>query len=89
MAEVILKWELERIKNENADGQPEEKRLKLSSPSPSHTKGVVALVASDSNKPLDPTHVDVVLSFLLRIACQVHYYKKIWNPYLLKKLQKN
>lgn len=71
MAEVIIKWELERIKNEIPEGEPpDEKRIKLLSTSPSPYAKLTD-PATDASKPLDATHIEAVLSFLLRIACQV------------------
>lgn len=74
MAEVIIKWELERIKNEEGDDDgkgPDEKRPRLASPQ--HGKSTIP--PSEMNRPLDPSHVDAVLSFLMRIACQVRCFE--------------
>ena len=64
LAEVIIKWDLERIK-QSEDHPPEPKKVRLSTSSSSSSK------ATDPKK-FDRQHTDSVTNFLLRMACQVN-----------------
>ncbi|XP_044261128.1 transcription-associated protein 1 [Tribolium madens] len=87
LAEVIIKWELYGIKEEN-DGETVEnvptkrsnfddslenqrKRLAVQ-PSTSYSPTPVIKQEPGINKPIDRVHIDTVLNFLLRLACQVN-----------------
>ncbi|KAK2564815.1 Transformation/transcription domain-associated protein [Acropora cervicornis] len=60
LAEVILKWELQRIKDDQEQ--------------PTNTESTVrgAVHESQIKSPLEKYHADAVVNFLLRIACQVN-----------------
>ncbi|KAJ7403601.1 Transformation/transcription domain-associated protein [Willisornis vidua] len=54
LAEVVIKWELQRIKDQQVFGRSQS------------LPGADALLA----KPIDKQHTDTVVNFLIRIACQ-------------------
>ncbi|KAJ7408673.1 Transformation/transcription domain-associated protein [Pitangus sulphuratus] len=56
LAEVVIKWELQRIKDQQVFGRSQS------------LPGADALLA----KPIDKQHTDTVVNFLIRIACQVN-----------------
>jgi transformation/transcription domain-associated protein len=60
LAEVIIKWELERIKNEGTDVTIDLKPL----------LGNAGKVTD--SKSIERNHTDQVVNFLLRVACQVN-----------------
>ncbi|XP_023247442.1 transformation/transcription domain-associated protein [Copidosoma floridanum] len=82
LAEVIIKWEFQRIKDEgdSTDGGPEPKRLAVQSSigqSPvastaASPGGVATKLELGIGKPIERMHADAVLNFLLRLACQVN-----------------
>lgn len=95
LAEVIVKWELYRIKeeaettdpnNSRAIGQqsstikrpsaddPSGKRMSSQTTSSGNSPVPVILprIEPGSTKPIERTHADAVLNFLLRLACQVN-----------------
>ncbi|XP_012223234.1 transformation/transcription domain-associated protein isoform X2 [Linepithema humile] len=95
LAEVIVKWELYRIKEEAETAEsnssrataqssgsikrpsvedPSGKRLSAQATSSSNSPVPVILprIEPGSTKPIERTHADAVLNFLLRLACQVN-----------------
>ena len=84
IAEVIIKWELQRIKDESEDSEENgTKRVSndvalatkklatqggMSSPLP------VTILKMDPNltKPIDNAHANSILNFLLRLACEIN-----------------
>ncbi|PKU33619.1 transformation transcription domain-associated protein isoform x1 [Limosa lapponica baueri] len=56
LAEVVIKWELQRIKDQQVFGRSQS------------LPGADALLS----KPIDKQHTDTVVNFLIRIACQVN-----------------
>jgi len=79
VAEVIIKWELERIRNagdtekEEEPRTPETKKSKPSCAPPPQLE----VSSIGSVKPLEKIYTDAVLNFLLRLACQVSRNKKV------------
>ncbi|KAK9874414.1 hypothetical protein WA026_002761 [Henosepilachna vigintioctopunctata] len=80
LAEVIIKWELYGIKEEESTEnaqkrtfyeEPERKKIAISQPSTSFM-GSLPKTDPSASKPIDKTHTDAVLNFLLRLACQVN-----------------
>ncbi|KAI5692204.1 hypothetical protein M8J75_004578 [Diaphorina citri] len=74
LADVIIKWELQRIKNE-ADTtfeEPAYKKMAMTSlnssgePSSQPIQDDLSITAA---KPIEKTHVDSVINFLCRLAC--------------------
>lgn len=87
LAEVIIKWELYRIKDEaeleSSSGRIMSGIVKRSTADdPSGNKratsqtspGTISLTSSKTEllKPIDRVHSDAILNFLLRLACQVN-----------------
>lgn len=81
LAEVIIKWELQRIRDE-ADTQDlasvgvkrpagEEDQLRKRLAAGLHQPSPVPAKPSSSSKPIEKHHADAVLNYLLRLACQV------------------
>ncbi|XP_025424212.1 transformation/transcription domain-associated protein [Sipha flava] len=69
MAEVIIKWELQRIRDENAtENFTEEivKKIKLEPSVPIQSDDI------DKDKPINKNDFGVVFNFLAKIACQVN-----------------
>lgn len=81
LAEVIIKWELHGIKEEdgserNAEEIGDRRRLSImqgsSSAGPSSQAMLNQKMEPAATKPIDRIHTDAVLNFLLRLACQVN-----------------
>ncbi|XP_027217728.2 transformation/transcription domain-associated protein isoform X2 [Penaeus vannamei] len=87
LAEVCIKWEEERVKEEtDADGgselaqqlhQPGGIKRSSSTDGPEAKRARVSVGASsrgsiDATKPMEKAHADAVVYFLLRLACQVN-----------------
>ncbi|XP_014255602.1 transformation/transcription domain-associated protein [Cimex lectularius] len=81
LAEVIIRWELQRIKEEAviAQGQniePGMKRGALEDGDQSWKKGSSVAISikhdPDEMKPLEKSHADVLINFLMRLACSVN-----------------
>ncbi|XP_072379030.1 transcription-associated protein 1 [Diabrotica undecimpunctata] len=87
LAEVIIKWEMYGIKEESESTETtenppvkrpsieestESSRKKLAVPGPSNAPQPAIKTEPSVNKPIDRTHTDNVLNFLLRLACQVN-----------------
>lgn len=83
LAEVVLKWELQRMKDEADSGSescdetlpsaPQKRSASDTLPEPKKPR----LTSSSSgkmlevSKPIEKTHCDAIANFLLRLACQV------------------
>ncbi|CAL8129543.1 unnamed protein product [Orchesella dallaii] len=85
IAEVIVKWELERMKNEGSNEEAaaaqqsssggiahDAKRMRRMSGSVVKLPQLMEEIQSSVNKPLDGSHVDSVLNFLMKMACHVN-----------------
>lgn len=83
LAEVIIKWELQRIKDESEATEANDGVRKSSDEGDTPWKRVAVAGTSggpspaikddlDANKPIDRAHADAVLNFLARLACQVN-----------------
>lgn len=71
LAEVIIKWELHGIKEE--DEKPEEIAEKKRIQSiPGASQPMITKIEPGMTKPIDRVHTDAVLNYLLRLACQVN-----------------
>ena len=78
LCEVAIKWEVQRAKETDSgageaedadskrslgsDGLPDPKKPKLMTP---------VKTSPESNKPVDKSHADNIVNYLLRLACQV------------------
>jgi len=80
LAEVVLKWELQRMKDEADSGgessdeaPPSTKRLSVDgAPEPKKARlSTSGKMTTEVNKPIEKTHCDAIANFLLRLACQV------------------
>ncbi|XP_071811547.1 transformation/transcription domain-associated protein-like isoform X3 [Apostichopus japonicus] len=78
LVEVIIKWELQRIKDEEqsnteagSGGEPDSKRARHSSTS-GPASPVTPKSSTDPNRQVDKVHSDSVVNFLIRLACQVN-----------------
>jgi transformation/transcription domain-associated protein len=85
LAEVVVKWELQRIRDETTAEEastsnvlPGHKRPATDDTADSrkrHTSGslpIIPKLPEGSNKPIEKNHADAVLNLLLRLACQVN-----------------
>lgn len=80
LAEVIIRWELQRIKDESQNSQEATdigmKRLSLDDSDQMRKKGPATVATGkndpDALKPLDKNHADVLINFLMRLACSVN-----------------
>jgi transformation/transcription domain-associated protein len=91
LAEVVLKWELQRMKDDTDSGgessdeasstQSSMKRTMSSDGIPEPKKPRLSSQATpgkmttEVNKPIDKNHCDAIANFLLRLACQVRNNK--------------
>lgn len=72
LAEVIIKWEMQRNREEQQLMQEQQQRLGSTPGTPSFEVTASAIIASNPNlKPIDKVHTDAIVNFLLRMACQV------------------
>uniref|UniRef100_T1JAK1 Transformation/transcription domain-associated protein n=1 Tax=Strigamia maritima TaxID=126957 RepID=T1JAK1_STRMM len=90
LAEVIIKWELQRIRDDLDQNQdsadvpqlmlsniPLKRSASVESPQDAkrarHLSGASSKsVQTEGSKPIDKIHVDAVVNFVLKIACQVN-----------------
>jgi transformation/transcription domain-associated protein len=83
LCEIVIKWELQRVKEElelepTTPGQLQTKRLSTDGvgggaggdPKRKFSGGAQKQVC-DATRPLDKTHCDAIVNYLLRLACQV------------------
>lgn len=77
LADVIIKWELQRVKEEAEGGQktqePPRKKLAVEplAAGESGLKNIQPDITATSAKPIEKVHVDAVINFLARLSCQV------------------
>lgn len=75
LAEVIIRWELQRIRDD-ADGSSDSPSLDPSSSKTPSSKTPSSkppsLPSTDSCKPVEKVHSDAIVNFLLRLACHVN-----------------
>uniref|UniRef100_A0A8D8UEY6 Transformation/transcription domain-associated protein n=1 Tax=Cacopsylla melanoneura TaxID=428564 RepID=A0A8D8UEY6_9HEMI len=78
LADVIIKWELQRVKEEAEDPgiqEPQRKKMSLEPLSVGTGEGGLKNIKPDitasASKPIDKVHVDAVINFLARLSCQV------------------
>ncbi|KAJ3607999.1 hypothetical protein NHX12_025050, partial [Muraenolepis orangiensis] len=70
LAEVVIKWELQRIKD-----QQDVKRFRTATgatPAPFGRTPTMPGTETQLTKPVEKLHTDTVVNFLIRIACQVN-----------------
>nr|ANJ04666.1 transformation/transcription domain-associated protein [Nilaparvata lugens] len=83
LAEVIIKWELQRIKDEsdvaeaNASCSNDEssepwKRLAVAGPSGAPVNAKAAKFEANAHRPIEQQYADAVVNFLAKFACQVN-----------------
>ncbi|KAI1279601.1 Transformation/transcription domain-associated protein [Halotydeus destructor] len=78
LAEVIIRWEMQRIRDEEqnaSSGKPPESPAAVVKGPATQTPAVAGPskpATVESNKPVDKNHADAVVNFLLRLACHVN-----------------
>ncbi|GBP94496.1 hypothetical protein EVAR_95223_1 [Eumeta japonica] len=68
LAEVVLKWELQRIRDHDQDDNVRSIEHGLVKPCTVFVSQIKQ--EPDAGKPIDKQHIDVVVNLLLRLACQ-------------------